>query len=478
MATSNVLLVGLGPHAQKVYLPWLVEHGERYSAKLAAVVDLEQKQEETLAFLSARGVSPQTLFLKHAQTTAADFKQLDKLVNELHINAIIISTEPTAHKAYAMWALSHGLNVLTDKPISARKDAANSLAEAKGLADDYDELAAAYLAARKTHPKLIFSVHAQRRLHPGIQKAVRLTKEVSDQTGVPVTSIHSSHADGQWRLPHELVDIDYHGFTQGFGKASHSGYHFFDLIGQFLKQGISEQKKPDNVEIFTFPRHVADSLAQFSVADYANMFGADAHTPYTTEQIEKLSAAYGETDQFSTMAFKKGDRTITSVQLSLQHTSLSSRAWIEARPDLYKGNGRLKHEQHTIQQGALQTIQIHSFQAQSNFAEDYNDDYKIGGVNHFDVHIFRNTGIIGGPAYEKVSINQLIETKPSVDILTYTVRAKVLVEFFDYLNGKIARKDLKTELTDHAFSAHLMSAAYVAQIMSKQHKSFTTKVTL
>ena len=65
---------------------------------------------------------------------------LDALVKKLDIQGVVISTEPTAHKAYAEWALTSGLNILMDKPITAKKGISVDHTQASGLIDDYDEL--------------------------------------------------------------------------------------------------------------------------------------------------------------------------------------------------------------------------------------------------------------------------------------------------------------------------------------------------
>ncbi len=117
-----------------------------------------------------------------------------------------------------------------DKPISVNRSMSTDISAAEKLTKDYEELYKLY-APKKD---IIFSIVAQRRFHKGFQKVYNLIKEIFMETNCPITSIQINHSDGQWRLPNEIVDIDYHSFNQGFGKCSHSGYHFIDILNFFL----------------------------------------------------------------------------------------------------------------------------------------------------------------------------------------------------------------------------------------------------
>lgn len=464
---QNVLLIGAGPHAEKVYLPWLKNHGFQYRARLVAIVELNTKLKKTKSLIDSLGIKATIIGTEKFSDDKLPISlgiKLRKLAVEKNIRAIIISTEPSAHKPYALWALENGISVLIDKPITAqyksriKKEAANSLVL------DYEELSNAYRKMKEKHSKLIFSVCSQRRYHLGFEKINQYIVDVLDKTNCPITSIQSSHADGQWRLPNELVDIDYHGFKNGYGKASHSGYHFFDLIAQLIKLGVPLEKKPTHGEVYSLLTTPQDYLRQLTVSDYTKFF-SDYKSAYTQSQLEQLTKNYGEVNVFSLINLTKNFQSICSIQLSLLHNSLSRRSWIKPNmDDLYKSNGRIKHEQHTIQQGPFQSIQLHSYQIQTNIrAEDSQvKDYEIGGRNHLDIFIFRNNKIVGGKAFEKISINQIMPNPYNFELHTQVVKSAILEEFFDYLNDKINRASLKSDLSTHKNSVSLMSAIYSA----------------
>lgn len=79
-----------------------------------------------------------------------------------------------------------------------------------------------------------FIVNAQRRFLPQFQIVQDLVNEISSKYGMPITSMQSTHSDGQWRLPDEVLKFKYHPLL-GWGKVSHSGYHFIDMASKIVK---------------------------------------------------------------------------------------------------------------------------------------------------------------------------------------------------------------------------------------------------
>ncbi len=52
MRTPNIMLIGCGPHAKRVYVPKLKEIESEYGIKLKAIVELKEKKEDILPFAS------------------------------------------------------------------------------------------------------------------------------------------------------------------------------------------------------------------------------------------------------------------------------------------------------------------------------------------------------------------------------------------------------------------------------------------
>lgn len=462
----NIMLIGVGPHAQKVYVPWIAKHGAEFNTSLKVAIELKSQAQKTEQVFKKYKLAPDTFFIDPLLSDSVEGKlreALNDLALEHQIDAVIIATEPSTHKPFGMWALENGLNILMDKPVSTEPNASNDPAAARQILKDYEELNTAYRTKKAQNANLLFSVNVQRRYHPGFNIVMNKIKEVAEKTNCPVTSIQSSHGDGQWRTPDEIIDITYHGFTNGYGKASHSGYHFFDIIGQFLKAGTPPMKRPDTMEVFTTFSKPADYIRQFNLEDYKKAFRGEYTPKYTTEQFLEATKNFGEIDSHSLIRFLQDEATITTVDLSLLHNSLSQRSWIQAREDLYKGNGRVKHEYHCLQQGPFQSIQIHSYQSKSEHENNTVDDYAIGGNNHFDVYVFRNEKMVGGKKFEKFTINELLGDGDTSELLTTITKGDVLVEFFSHIHGD-RKEPLRSDLSDQWLGVSLMSSVYLAGV--------------
>ena len=93
-----------------------------------------------------------------------------------------------------------------------------------------------------------------------------------------------------------------------------------------------------------------------------------------------------------------------NIQFSLLHGGFSRRSWSEPRKDLYKGNGRVRHEYYSIHQGPFQSIKYESYQSDQIDNEDLKESGQVGGELHSDVLIFRNSKMIGVdlPPMEKI----------------------------------------------------------------------------
>ena len=87
---------------------------------------------------------------------------------------------------------------------------------------------------------------------------------------------------------------------------------------------------------------------------------------------------------------------LTYANLNLLHYGFSRRAWIESK-DYYKSNGRIRHESINIQVGTLMNVQVHSYQSKEiKDRTDCTSEEEVGGLEHFDIEIYRNSDLIGG----------------------------------------------------------------------------------
>ena len=239
METPNIMLIGCGPHAKRVYVPKLKEIESEFGIKLKAIVELKEKQEDILTFASKYFENINYFFVDKFEK---NFKQslpekvenrLNSIIAKENINSVIIATDPLNHMQYALWALKHNLHILMDKPISTYDNISNNVEQAEQLKKDYELLVESYSGDKA------FIVNAQRRFLPQFQIVQDLVNEISSKYGMPITSMQSTHSDGQWRLPYEVLKFKYHPLL-GWGKVSHSGYHFIDLASKLVNNKIKE----------------------------------------------------------------------------------------------------------------------------------------------------------------------------------------------------------------------------------------------
>jgi len=480
MEKIRLLVIGIGPHCRRVYLPAMKELGKVFDAEIVLGIDVKQNACEISEYCLNNNFNFPIYFIDPfppAEKLPIKLQEkLSKFVYDNKINAVIISTEPLVHAAYGRWALSEKLHILMDKPISTRTGVVENLKQAKGIMKDYDDLLEEYQKLQKVK-KTIFSVNVQRRYHIGFRHVLNLINEVSGRFNAPVTSIQSMHADGQWRLPDEIITQIYHPYCQGYGKCSHSGYHIFDIASMFYKAGIRPGKVPNKAEVYSSFVDPRGFIKQFNQDDYRKYFGNDyiIKNNWTDNKLDKMYKGFGELDSFSTIRLLKDNDNICNISINLMHNSFARRTWLQPGVDLYKGNGRVKHEYHNIQQGPFQCIQIHSYQVNDKHDINTDQDLDWGGNNHFDIYVYRNAGMFGRTEkpiqlyrisdldYDKLySLNKLASE---------TAKQIVLKEFLSYIRKIIKKTELISSIEDHWWGVKFMSSVYVSHIMSQQNKT-------
>ncbi len=463
METSNVLLIGLGPHARRIYAPALFTFALNLPVRLVAAVDLLGQKDTIDDYLKKQKYKLDMMYLNPFDVSTgvpSHVKaKLDTLVRKFDIKGVIISTEPTAHKAYAAWALSNGLNILMDKPISARKKLSVDTTEAKGLLSDYYELLELYQSYRPTKQTL-FSINVQRRYDKGFDKVKELISETTQKFNVPITSMQIMHADGSWRFPKEVLTQESHGLSDGFGKISHSGYHLFDMAWQLYQSSLVPEKQPDGIEVLSSTLNPAGLDVCITEDDYIRYFGNQFQkTGLTNEQYLDKVTDYGEIDAFSIIRLMKQGVNICNISINLLHSSFSRRSWAPPNEDLYKGNGRVKHQQFIIQQGPFQCIQIHNYQSKHEHDIDNINEFDVGGNNHFDIYVFRNIGMYGeGKPYIKISSQDLEHRGETHRLTIENTKYRIIREFIDFMTGQITLENVKSNIDTHEIPVKIMSA--------------------
>lgn len=452
MSKSKVIIIGFGHHAKRIYFPVLQS---LQNAGLVGLVDLKTQKEKVDEFLKLNNADIPALYLEENEK---NYNRLTQFATDLEANAVIISTDPENHVSLTKWALSYGLHVLMDKPIHAEPKAAHDISAARSIHEKYLELKADLLDAREQYPSLVCEVLSQRRYHPVYQLMRKAVIDGYRQTGCPITYYYSYHSDGQFRFPEEVRDMEYHGFNKGFGKASHSGYHFFDMLN-WLSEAYRSDFSINRLTCSSWANFPSNYFKQVKPRTLQKLFGdyeaIDSHLGFDY-------SGYGEIDVMSRVQLKSDNDVITHAQIDLQHSGLSARSWSHiGERNVYKGNGRIRHEQYYISMGPFLAVSLTSWQGLTFNKEKLDKDtiFQPGHEFNVDLIIFRNK-ILGGKEIETYKLNDLY----SPSLRDYSrghqedARRNGIREFFELIAAGIP--DGSSSLINHSLSSQIMSTIY------------------
>ena len=394
--TRRFALIGAGPHARAAHLPALRRLAGS-EAEIALLVDLEDQRPRIEAALEATGLRPkEVVYLpagcRDGATLHPTARTALERAKDSGLAGVVISTEPRSHLVYTRWALEHGIDVLLDKPLSARVLIDRDPTEAAGLVADYFELRD---IARRTGARCL--VNTPRRHHEGYRLVRETIAEVVQATGVPLTYLHVYHCDGMWNMPDEYFTRENHPYKYGYGKLMHSGYHQIDLTMWLLEAGEPDREtRPDRLELSVRGQGPADLLSQTGHEFYRRVFGPSGRVAaaYDDAARDELTR-HGETDVHVLGQLTRSGRVRTTVSLDLMQTGFSRRAWADLPADTYHGNGRVRHEQLTAHVGHLLTVHVNSYQTGARSPQEARHS-GVGAEDHFDVTVFRNADVIGG----------------------------------------------------------------------------------
>ena len=474
---KNYILIGLGPHAKRIYYPFLEKYQAQYNIKIRLLIELENQSQNVAEFLASRKLQPEKiLYIQNIESNRMGLmldkiaeKALNFVVKKENIDGIIISTEPKAHKIYAEWALKNNINVLMDKPITAPLYPSTDINSASQIYRDYLDLKS---LLKKSKSK--FYIVCQRRNHKGYTFIKNYLKDFMSEYAIPVSYIDIYHADGAWSLPHEFQKEN-HTYKYGYGKLMHSGYHFVDLFAWIAQANFSlKNAKPNLAKVYTARFTPNDFFHQIDEKMHKKFFDRQATKDFYKTYNRKNYEKFGELDVYILLQLMQDEDVVTSGSINLQQNSFSRRGWFDLPVDTYKGNGRVRHERINIQVSHFLNIQIHSYQSYE-FGKDKTKAGDIGSEDHFDIFIFRNKKIVGGEAFQKISIGQKMKEDNKKDsyYLGHNEKAREVT-----LLNFVESKNDESEFEHHDFTNKLLSNIYasIAQGTQTGNSQLTFKI--
>lgn len=463
---KNVALVGIGPHAKRIYLNYFKKH----KVNLALVIDLNSQRESIKKYLLENGFKNTRIFTiddkyKDDEHLSEELSSnLLAVCNTLEITHLIISTEPKGHFMYLEFALKNNINVLTDKPITVSKNM-TSLRSIEKVRKQYYEI----LELAK-HSKGTCKVMCQRQYHRGYEKIKEVLTDVVDEYKMPITNIDIFHSDGAWEMPHDL-EKENHPYKYGYGKLFHSGYHFIDLLSDFIKinDSLGGNKSIVSGEVYSKVFTPNDEMNILNIEDYKRLFKDQKIPEFYNENSNPNFNKYGEKDYHGLLTFyNKNGFPITTANLNLLHNGVSRRSWIESK-DFYKSNGRIRHERINIEIGHLLNIQVHSYQSKEICDRTDNEEL-VGGLEHFDIYFFNNP-LIDKEPFKEIHLGDMYSEKEKKEFLGYNELSREI-----FLTNFLNNKDCKGDIRDQALAIEILYSCAKGIHNHYNHKNKVEKI--
>lgn len=443
---KNIALVGIGPHAKRIYINFFKKH----KVNLAFVVELDSQRDNVRKYLDENGFKETKIFTindkykddEHLPKDIAN--SLLKVCETFEITHFIISTEPKAHFMYLEFALKNNLNVLTDKPITVNKNMTSLSSISKTRKQYYEILE---LAKNSTGT---CKVMCQRQYHRGYEKIKEVLTDVVKEYKMPITNIEIFHSDGAWEMPHDLGKEN-HPYKYGYGKLFHSGYHFIDLLSDFIKinDTLGGNKKIVDGDVYSTVFTPNDEMNILNIEDYKRLFKNQSIPYYYNENTNPTFKKYGEKDFHGLLNFYNKDGfTITTANLNLVHNGVSRRSWIETK-DFYKSNGRIRHERINIEIGHLLNIQVHSYQSKE-ISDRTNNEESVGGLEHFDIYFFNNP-LVDREPFKQIHLGDMYSEEEKKEFLGYNELSREI-----FLNNFLNDNECKGDIRDQALAIEIL----------------------
>ena len=438
----TILLVGVGRHATRIYLPLLNQLKLTGDVDLAGVIELASQQEHVKNLLGTTFLTTKYISIPDESANDHQFitETLSHLLSTNPFDSMLIASDPRHRDAYFDFAIDNKIDVFVDKPIFALDDIAHDPIVAEHYLAKLERL-----NQRIETSKISFVVQAQRRDHVGYQFIKSLVDESVQKFDIPVTSLHIQHADGMWVLPDEW-EREHHPYKYGFGKLFHSGYHFVDLMS-FLLQSTLTKFNANEVEAAVKAKFPKDSL---------NIWEDHALLPHNRQKASKLSrSGYGEHDIYALLDFRSDQESLCIADLALLQNSYSDRDPKKIVTDSYKGIGRVRHERVDLKLSSILNIQVHSYQSGSNGAPSGD---LTGDTDHFDILLFKNTHFFAGKSYERLTLDTLSKGKSESN--NEKARASLFKKF-------LTRAPTASTVEDHHLTSFLTGTLYRNMALSQ-----------
>ncbi len=231
---QTLLIGGSGKQSGAVHLPILLNRKDVSLAGIADIIDPAISPFTKGYTSDFRKIGAKWIALEGK--IDADLKKLDIFIQVIPCDTLVISCPPVYHTAYVEWGLKKGLDVIVDKPVVCRLNQFGNIEAAKLLLSDYKSMCLNRKTSmhRTKKRNCIVSVPLMRRVTSPYTKILEGLQEVYKQTGQNLTHMVACRSDGCFRFADEFDRPGAHGYREGLGTLTMSGYHYIDFMAACL----------------------------------------------------------------------------------------------------------------------------------------------------------------------------------------------------------------------------------------------------
>lgn len=283
---------------------------------------------------------------------------LSEVADKSGINAAIISTNPTQHFRYALWAAQRSVAVICDKPLVVTRDASWRSDQALKIDRQFKDLTSAIEAGGLPSHRAFVVPLRRRALRPFTQMADEIS-HVYKKYEQPITHMNLLVNGGVHRYPKEYLKGGAHGFVEGIGSLSHSSYHYLDVIAWYIKLAPGNIKKV-GISV-QYVRRVKDYLKSHAYKQLLELNNESAESVEVTNIPESVLNAELDFSLHYTF-YDENNLPVADVNYIYASTSFSPRKAKYSEDILdhanSKGGGRMSQIFMDIHQGVMQNWQL------------------------------------------------------------------------------------------------------------------------
>ncbi|TCS36698.1 hypothetical protein [Reinekea marinisedimentorum] len=354
----HLLVIGMDEIVINKYMPLIESRIHSGDLNGYSIIDLESQKRNISNSIDSLSIKPSLEFFFsddeftvqnnffNEDLTATAINQITALYGELKV---YIATEVRAHEGYLLYCIQNDIQTLTEKPLIAPFSSGRF--DCTGLKYNYKELidTISKFSSPERHSVMTLS-----RYHEIYNfNALNSIRDLMINNDAPISSLHFRHAGGVHNRLREYSEREDHPYKYGYGMVMHGGYHYLDLVTQFLELNKLLIDEELELAVRSFSAHPIDQSARIAKSSSK---AVNDEEPLIDESLNEM----GETDIVCSYKLmkKKSRKIVTIGTVSLEQTTPSIRTWGDFPEGQYNKNGRTSSVDVEVQLSVLHSMNI------------------------------------------------------------------------------------------------------------------------